>query len=168
MRTSILRAGLDCSSRSTRANSSSTARCFRRNARIASFADLISSATAPNAARQSAIGRAFSFSPTPNGVSEAKRSANFLRALSAPIWSSSAARSSLSACQRFSSSGAVGGRSGRGERASIAPITTLADASPSTRSDAVSRPGGKSRAISVVSPCGRSTVISRVTVAPSG
>ena len=32
--------------------------------------------------------------------------------------------------------------------------------SPSTRSEAVSRPGGKSRAISVVSPCGRSTLMS--------
>ena len=35
-------------------------------------------------------------------------------------------------------------------------------------SEAGSRPGGKSRAISVVSPLGRSTRISRVTVAPSG
>ena len=48
------------------------------------------------------------------------------------------------------------------------PMVSFAPPSPSTRTEDVSRPSGKSLATSVESPDGRSIAITRVTVAPSG
>ena len=161
-------AGLACSAASTRASSSVISRCLSLSARIASFADLISSATAPNAPANPTIGRA-SLSRQPRTASRPQSArriscARFRRRSdrrarrarpSAPA-SASQARAPSAAAPRAANAR----RSRRSSRG--------AAVSPSTRSEAVSRPGGKSRAMSVVSPCGRSTLMRRVTVAPSG
>ena len=78
------------------------------------------------------------------------------------------ARSSFSASMRLSISERSTGGTGRGGLASIAPIVSLAPPSPSTRSEDASSVSGKSFATSVVSPAGRSSAMTRVTLAPSG
>ena len=84
----------------------------------------ISSATAPNAARHSVSGRASPFSPRPNGTSAGKAFGEPLaRGLGADLVVERRALV-LQRLERFSSSGAVAGRSARGGRASIAPMVT--------------------------------------------
>src|SRR5437016_13747031 len=69
---------------------------------------------------------------------------------------------------RLSSSGRLTGGAARGGLVSIAPIVSLAPPSPSTRSEDGSSVSGKSLATSVVSPAGKSSAMTRVTLAPSG
>ncbi len=69
---------------------------------------------------------------------------------------------------RLSSSGSLTGGTARGGLASIAPMVSLAPASPSTRSEDGSSVNGKSFKIAEWSPAGRSSVMTRVTLAPSG
>ena len=104
----------------------------------------------------------------PAGEASAKRSANLRRALAAAIAPCRSARSSFSASMRLSSSGRLTGGAARGGRASMAPMVSFAPASPSTRSEDGSSDSGKSFATSVLSPDGRSSVMTRVTLAPSG
>ena len=69
---------------------------------------------------------------------------------------------------RLSSSGRLTGGAARGGLVSMAPMVSLAPASPSTRSEDGSSVSGKSFATSVLSPEGTSSVMTRVTLAPSG
>src|SRR6478609_1765111 len=69
---------------------------------------------------------------------------------------------------RLSSSGRLTGGAARGGLASIAPIVSWAPASPSTRSEDGSSVSGKSLRTAELSPAGRSSEMTRVTLAPSG
>ena len=126
-----------------RAISRSRSRCLRLESRIAVSAVATSSATAAKAARQSAIGRASPLSPMPAGEASAKRSAKPRRAVAASIAPCRSARSSFNASMRLSSSGRLAGGAARGGLASMAPIVSLAPASPSTRSEDGSSVSGK-------------------------
>jgi hypothetical protein len=69
---------------------------------------------------------------------------------------------------RLSSSGRLTGGAARGGLASIAPIVSFALASPSTRSEDGSSVSGKSFSTAEFSPAGKSSEMTRVTLAPSG
>ena len=69
---------------------------------------------------------------------------------------------------RRSISDRLTGVTGRGGRVSIAPMVSFSPASPSTRSEDGSSVSGKSFATTRLSPDGRSSEITRVTLAPSG
>ena len=168
MRTSSLFGGLTARSDSSRAISRSISRCLRWASRMAVSALATSSETAAKAARHSVSGRASPFSPNPAGDASAKRSANLRRAPAASIAPCQLARSSFSASMRLSISERLTGGTGRGGFVSIDPIVSLAPPSPSTRSEDGSSVSGKSFATSVVSPAGRSSAMTRVTLAPSG
>jgi hypothetical protein len=107
-------------------------------------------------------------SPIPAGEVSAKRSANLRRAVAASIAPCRLTRSSFSASMRLSSSGRLTGGAARGGFASIAPMVSFAPASPSTLSDEGSSASGKSLRTAEFSPAGRSSEMTRVTLAPSG
>ena len=167
MRTSILRDGLACIAWPMRAISWSISRCFSFSVRIASFAERISSAIAPNTARQSAIGRASPFSPTERRLGGEALGEFLARGFGGDLVVDRGALvlQGLPALLKFR----------RGRRTLGARRTRIDRPDGDARGRLALDPqrrrietGRKSRAISVVSPCGRSTLTVRVTVAPSG
>ena len=78
------------------------------------------------------------------------------------------ARSSFSASMRLSSSGRLTGGAGRGGLVSIAPIVSFAPRLALDPQRGRIQRQRKILATSVLSPAGRSSVMTRVTLAPSG